>query len=253
MYVEKLDEAVLAGQLRAEEGRLLDRFERYAADILDRYVPPGLRRGDSLVFAELYAAGVTPPAEEPRRRLIAALLAGETEARGPLRLTRAQSIRLAEVFERLGAGLGRERLPLHAAHAFDRAAGLYLQVEENGGRDRCLLARSRARHRARPPGVVKALEAVSDLLAGYGYQPYRLFGFVLVQLAVFILLLTQISDTAVGQDAYMVLMNYLNPLGFGDTRDMPHSTWVLFVIEGYSGSVSLSIFFALLVRKWFRL
>jgi hypothetical protein len=48
--------ADLRGTLAAEEQECLDRFETYAADILERYVPPGPRRRDSLVFAHLCAA-----------------------------------------------------------------------------------------------------------------------------------------------------------------------------------------------------
>lgn len=139
-YVEMLDESGLEGTLRAEEPQLLNQFEKYAADVLDRYVPPGPRRRDSLVFGDLYSAEANSSLEDRRRSLITALLAAETELSGPLRLTQAQNVRLARVFERLGEGFIIDGLPLHAALAFDRAAGLYLQLQDGRSRDRCLLA-----------------------------------------------------------------------------------------------------------------
>jgi hypothetical protein len=96
------------------------------------------------------------------------------------------------------------------------------------------------------------LETISAVLCGYGYQPYRLLGWVILQLASFSLVLTLISTGSVVDSVYMCLINYLNPLGVGDTKEMPHSAWILLVVEGYTGAVSLSIFFALLVRRWFR-
>ena len=252
IYVELLDEADLRGTLAAEEQECLDRFETYAADILERYVPPGPRRRDSLVFAHLYAA---EPQTEPgarRHALLTALFAAEAEARGPLRLTQAQSIRLAEVFRRLGSGLLADRLVLHAALAFDRAAKLYQQVGDPRARDVCLLAQARARHRAPGRGALRVLETLSSVLCGYGYQPYRLLGWVVFQLAAFSLALGLISPIPVPRILYMCLANYLNPLGLGDVAEVPQSGWVLLVAEGYVGAVTLSVFFALLVRRWFR-
>jgi hypothetical protein len=251
-YVEMLDESDLRGTLRAEEPGLLNTFESYAADVLERYVPPGPRRRDNLVFAHLYLTVADSSPDDGRRLLITALLAAEAETRGPLRLTQAQNARLAQIFEGIGAGLTVDRLPLHAALAFDRAAGLYLQVGNHRVRDQCLLAQARARHQARGRGGTKVLETISAVLCGYGYQPYRLLGWVILQLASFSLVLTLISTGSVVDSVYMCLINYLNPLGVGDTKEMPHSAWILLVVEGYTGAVSLSIFFALLVRRWFR-
>jgi hypothetical protein len=250
-YVGMLDASQALGELRTGEAELLDKFEAYAADVLDRYNPPGARRRDSLVFAHLYS-GITSATEERRRALITALLAAETESRGPLRLTQAQNLRLAQIYERLGERLLSNRLPLHAALAFERAAGTYLQVEEHLARDRCLLAQARARHRARPFGWVKALETLSEVSCGYGYQPYRLLSWVVFQLAAFTLLLTLVTDKSVIQSIYLCLVAYISPLGTGDVSNMSRAESVLFVVEGYAGVLSLSVFFALVVRRWFR-
>src|SRR5437763_911075 len=111
-YVEDLAEVEHDGRLAAEdEQRFLDRFERNAVYILDRYLPPGPRRRESLVFAHLYRAIIEAPSDEPRRQLVAALLAAEIEFRGPLRLTRAQNERLARQFEEFGARFMAEGLP----------------------------------------------------------------------------------------------------------------------------------------------
>jgi hypothetical protein len=253
-YVEMLDESGLQDRLRVEESRLLDTFEKYVVDVLDRYVPPGPRRRDRFVFGDLYSAVADPSAEDHRRSLIAALLAAETEARGPLRLTQAQNVRLAQVFELLGKALTADGLPLHAVLAFSQAAQIYLQVQHSSARDRCLLAQARARHRARRCGWIKALETISAVLCGYGYQPHRLLGWIALQLVGFSVALTLISaHSSVVENVYACLINYLNPLGVGDTKGMPRSAWILFVVEAYFGAASLSVFFALLVRRWFRL
>ncbi len=241
------------GILRVAEPNLLDRFERYAADVLDRYIPPGPRNRDSLVFSHLYSQAALAPAEDSEHSTIAALLAAEVEVRGPLRLTPVQTLRLAEILERLGLRFARAGLPLHAAFSFDRAGGLYLQVENHLARDRCLLSAHRARHLARGRGLRRILETISNLLCGYGYQPYRLLGWVVVQLVALILILTIFFGASLVTSMHMALINYLNPLGFGDIDGLPHGAWVLLVIESYAGAVSLSVFFALLVRRWFRL
>ena len=162
-YAETLDRSDSGNTLSTDEEELLKKFEQHAAAVLDRYVPPGHRRRDSLVFAHLYytttdltpedstLAGSLPDDDDRRRGLLTALLAAEVEARGPLRLTRAQSVRLAETYQCLGSKLLSHKLPLHAALAFERAAGLYLQVENHFARDQCLLAQARARHRSLRP------------------------------------------------------------------------------------------------------
>jgi hypothetical protein len=253
-YVDDLDEAELNGTLRAKEQLFLSTFERYAADILDNYLPPGPRRRESLVFAHLYAAEDRSSPEERRRQLVTALLAGEVEFRGPLRLTQAQNVRLATLFEHFGVRFMQDGLPSHAALSFDRAATLFLHVGDHSARERCLFAQAHARHRARPRGWLKAMEFLSGVLCGYGHQPYRLLGWVVFQLAAFSIALTLITKGSVVDTVYMCLINYLNPLGLGDTKGVPHAhaAWALFVVESYAGSVSLSVFFALLVRRWFR-
>lgn len=251
-YAEMLDRSSLEGTLRVEELQLLDQFEKYAADVLDRYVPPGPRRRDSLVFGDLYSAGANFSPKNRRRSLITALLAAETEVSGPLRLTQAQNVRLAWVLEHLGEGLMVDGLPLHAALAFGRAAGLYLQLQDRRSRDRCLLAQARARNRARRRGWVKALETVADMLCGYGYLPHRLLYWIFFQLVVFSTLLSLITNTSFATTLYAGLMNYLNPLGVGDIAGRPLSVLVLFLVQAYIGALSSTIFLALLVRRWFR-
>jgi hypothetical protein len=253
-YAEMLDESSLAGRLPVEEQQLLDQFEKYAADVLDRYVPPGPRRRDSLVFSDLYFADVSSSVEDRRRSLIAALLAAEAEVSGPLRLTQTQNVRLAQILERLGKEFTADNLPLHAALAFDRAGGLYLQLQDGRSRDRCLLAQARARHRARQRGWIKALETMSAVLCGYGYLPHRLLGWIFLQLICSSIVLFLISSGgSFFENIYACLINYLNPLGVGDVKSMPRGALILFVVQGYMGAASLSIFFALLVRRWFRI
>lgn len=264
IHADALDESDSSDTPVKDEVSLLVEFEKHAAAVLDRYVPPGHRRRESLVFAHLYPTTTNPtpggptlassPLEkdELRRGLFTALLAAEVEARGPLRLTRAQNLRLAEIFKDLGGKLLLHRLWLHAALAFERAAGLYLQVEDHRARDQCLLAQARARHRSPGSRWDKALETISEVLCGYGYQPYRLLCWVVLQLAVFSLIFTLISDGPSLNNLYLALSGLISPPGLDDTQELSGGARILFIAEGYIGTLFLSVFFALLVRRWFR-
>jgi hypothetical protein len=251
-YLEFVNDVLRRDARRAEEGALLDRFERMTAVVLDRYHPPGTRLPNSLVFAQLYEEQRDAPADERRRASIAALMAAEVESRGPLRQTQAQNAQLAELFQRVGAACEADGLLLHAALAFERAADIYLLLNQYVKRDNCLYAKERCRHHATGPGWDRTMAAISSALCGYGYQPYRLLLWVLAQLLVFCVAIALVAHEPVGDSVYISFANYLNPLGSGDTAELPGVVRVLLVIESYTGYVSLSVFFALLVRRWFR-
>lgn len=253
------------GTLREDEVELANRFESTTTKVLDDYVrdlPREPRKTDALVFHSLYQAaippaivdadGLAPDEHEVLRGLLAALLAAETEANGPLRLTTAQTRRLGSVVTKLGDELRRWRLPLHAALAFTQAAALFQTADDQGSRDNCVLASLRARHEAREPGIAKVRETAADWLCGYGYQPYRLLGWGAFQLVVFSLLFILVFGTSVANGTYVALVNYLNPLG-SDESGLPTSARIPLVIESYAGLISTSVFFALIVRRWFRL
>ncbi|MFL6145293.1 MAG: hypothetical protein ACJ72N_25965 [Labedaea sp.] len=242
-YLELLETAEEEGALRAKEAELLDQFERYAADILDRYQPPGTRNRESLVFAHLYEA-------KDERALITRLLAAEVESRGPLRLTQAQNGRLARIFEGIGEECRAEGLPLHAALAFERAAGIYLLLSDNAARDRCLYARIRATQQARRFTVRKGLVGLSWILCGYGYKPYWLLAWVGAQLAVFTFAVALTVPGSIWHGVYISLTNYLDPQG---SEGLSGPAQVVLVAESYVSAVSLSVFFALLVHRWFRI
>jgi hypothetical protein len=253
------------GTLRADEAELVNRFESTTAKVLDDYVrdvPREPRKTDALVFHALYQAA-TPQTvadtdrldsdeHENLRTLLAALLAAEAEANGPLRLTTAQTLRLARIAERLGHELRRRRLPLHAALAFTRAAALNQAADDQGARDRCVLAGLRARHQAREPGIAKARETAADWLCGYGYEPYRLLGWGAFQLVAFSLVFILGFGTSVANGTYVALVNYLNPLG-SDEAGLSKAARIPLLVESYAGLISTSVFFALIVRRWFRL
>lgn len=251
-YLEYVNDVQGRNALRAEEGALLDRFERLTAVVLDRYHPPVTRLPTNLVFAQLYEAQRDAPADERRRATIAALMAAEVESRGPLRQTQVQNAQLAELFRRVGTACEADGLLLHAALAFERAADIYLLLNQHVKRDHCLFAKERCRHHAAGPGWERAVAAVSSALCGYGYQPYRLLLWVLAQLLVFGVAITVAAGKPIGDGIYTSFANYLNPLGTGDAVNLPGAARVLLVIESYTGYVSLSVFFALLVRRWFR-
>ncbi|WP_280368581.1 hypothetical protein, partial [Nocardia abscessus] len=47
--------------------------------------------------------------------------------------------------------------------------------------------------------------------------------------------------------------SFINPRGPGHTDNLRPAARPLFAVEAWTGTVSMSVFFALLVRKWFRM
>lgn len=242
------------------ENELLDEFNLHVEAIVAKYVPPGSRRrGDSLVFRHLYAPVTTAqPTDEPAGEgvpltYLTALLAADVEFRGPLRLSRTQRYLLARVYERLGGCLRGAELPAHAALAFSRALNLHRDNEDDDAEDRCGLAKARAETAALRPRRRRVGRWISEWSCGYGYRPFRLLAWMTAQLAVFTVAITLATHESLGDSAYLCLTNYLNPAGLDDARALGGAAQVLLISEAYAGIVSVSVFFALLVRRWFRI
>jgi hypothetical protein len=246
-YADELEEVLNQKTLHTERNRLLDDFEQYIVSVLDEY--PARRRGKSheLLFRSFYALCPESVETERRRALLVALMAAEVEAQGPLRLTMAQNKNLAEILENLGKLCVQEKLLPHAAEAFERAAEIHLLTNDHESRDRCLYQQAWARHRLIPLSAHRALVAFSGLTCGYGYRPYRLLRWVIVQLLLFWVTLSLFSTDSIAHNLHVVAVNYLNP---ADTPD--DTAKAILIIESYLGTLSLNVFFALLVRKWFR-
>lgn len=270
-YVVRLTEARSDGMLRMSEAELLGQLEASAAVVLDQFdrtvdAPAHPSIGD-LMLTDFYDGLAALGPEGSRvglervpdlqrthwRVLVGALLAAETETNGKFRQRRGQIDRLAEVLQAVGDGFRDFGLPLHAAAAYERAAEQHLLLGDRNSRDRCSLAATRARHEARDRGFRKLAEACANALVGYGYLPYRLLAWVLVQLAVFgfVLWLAEPRRVDVVEAYHMSLLDYLNPLGIGDVSQLTGVGQSLLVLESYAGTISTSVFFALLVRRWF--
>ncbi|WP_280421478.1 hypothetical protein [Nocardia carnea] len=256
-YTELLDQQRYPGRMA------LDELGARVEAVLDEYDPPSARRKHSgtLVFPHLYATSRHPAEDEEQWRVpsavIAALIAAEVEFRGPLKLSSRQNTLLAEEYERIGAQLAQTRLDTHAALAFRRAVALYRINEDNESEDRCGLLLARAETRSLPPGLRRWAGFGSDVLCGHGYRPSWLLGWVVAQITVFTGIALALPLEEKGQNAgdavYLGVMSFLSPPGLDDTGDLPTAGQTLFVLEGWAGVVSMSVFFALLVRKWFRM
>lgn len=256
-YTELLDRQRHPGRMPL--GDLGTRVEA----VLDEYDPPTARRKHSgtLVFPHLYAAARHPAEDEEQWRVpsavIAALIAAEVEFRGPLKLSSRQNTLLAEEYERIGAQLAQARLDTHAALAYRRAVALYRINEDNESEDRCGLLLARAETRSLPPGLRRWAGFGSDVLCGHGYRPSWLLGWVVAQITVFtgiaLALPLENENHDEGDTIYLGVMSFLSPPGLDDTDELLPAGQTLFVIEGWAGVVSMSVFFALLVRKWFRM
>ena len=270
-YVTHLAEARSEGRLRELESELIRNLEVSATQVLDQFdrtveSPPHTSVGELILitfYDELLslshdgsrvALERVPDDQQTRwRTLVGAQLAAETEAHGKFRQRRSQTMRLAEVFGVIGDGFRGSGLPLHAAAAYDHAAEQHLLLGDQTARDRCLLAARRCRHEARERDLVKVAESCANALVGYGYLPYRLLGWVLVQLVIFGFVLRLIEPSGLGiVEAYhMCLLDFLNPLGIDDVSGLSGAGQSLLVVESYAGTISTSVFFALLVRRWF--
>ncbi|GAA3887554.1 hypothetical protein GCM10022243_60430 [Saccharothrix violaceirubra] len=248
-YAEDLESVLARAGLRGEESRLLDEFEQCVSGVLDHYPARRRRASHELLFRPFYETRQESVDSERRRTLLVALMAAEVEAQGPLRLTMAQNKDLAEILERLGVDCAAEGLWLHAAEAFERAAETHLLTNDHAARDRCLFLQTRARHRIEQRPARRAFLAFSAVTCGYGYRPYRLLWWVLVQLVAFWLTLWLVTDALTPYNLYLAAVNYLNPAG---TEQASGAVKAVLVVESYSGALSLNVFFALLVRRWFR-
>ncbi|MEU2036435.1 hypothetical protein [Nocardia amamiensis] len=263
-YLDELS----AGTRQPDEKPLLDSFNNHVEKVVTAFDHTKVKhRGDSLLFSDIYAAADDNTAmDEVLQRahveLLMALLAAEVELRGPLSLSRTQNIRLAEIYEDLGhrllaAALPGQRtktfLPGHAAMAFLRASGLHALNEDVDAQDRCGLALARARRSATYPAWRRSVGWISDLLCGYGYRPFRLLGWIAAQLLLFTVALWLSTSLPVTTALHMCLINFLNPVGLGDLQEVGRIGRALLMVEAYAGIVSTSVFFALLVRRWFRL
>ncbi|MEU8894845.1 potassium channel family protein [Nocardia sp. NPDC048505] len=262
--VAKHLDKVGTGVTHPDEEQLLDSMNTYVELLIDVYVRARISAmGDRTVFEQIYltaaeewknvAAEPDLPNVEKLKPLLSALLAAEVELRGPRRLSRTQSARLARVYESLGQGLLTMGLAAHAALAYLRGTELHRQKEDFAGQDRCGLALARARRQAVFPRWRRLPGWLSDLLCGYGFRPFWLLGWMAALLLIFAAGLWSTTSLPLSSAIHMVLVNFLNPVGFGDLDDVNTTGRILLIIESYSGIVLISVFFALLVRRWFRL
>ncbi|MEV0436169.1 hypothetical protein [Nocardia sp. NPDC050413] len=240
------------------EADSLDDFDRIVAGFLD--VPELLivQPTGKLRFGTLYDRDADPGHDDEawraRKPSIAGLIAAEVEFRGPLRLSPTQNSLLAAQFEKLGAALTRSGLPAHAVRAWTNAMELHRRAHNSDAEDRCGFALARARRATLAPGWDRGVSAAADLLCGYGYRPFRLLAWVAVQIAVCTGIALLLAGTKSPADVvYLAVLTFLNPLDPGNVAGMEPQAKLLFAAEACLGAVSMSVFFALLVRRWFRL
>lgn len=250
------DYASRAGLPDTDERDLLTVLDGCVDGMIGEFAPhPQRRDAGALVFTHLYSIAQDPPEDEEGWRVpptvLAALIAAELEFHGPLRLSARQNMLLAAEYERRGDQLRKFGLPLHTVLAYQRAVALYRIAEDVDATDRCGLQLARARTRALPFGARRLVRNFSDALCGYGYQPFLLLFWVIAQLVVF----SAIAVGIVGLHRYALYMSatsFLNPVGLCDVTTLSAAAATLFAIESWFGAISMSVFFALLVGKWFR-
>ncbi|MFE9323341.1 hypothetical protein ACIHDR_26995 [Nocardia sp. NPDC052278] len=237
------------------EQPLLDSLNTHVETLELDYDPVKISQpGDSLVFSHIYSAAQEPVTDaDGRLRALTALLAAEVEFRGPRRLSRTQNIRIAEIYEHLGRALIAAELPQHAVLAFKRAVGLHRVEEDFEAQDRCGHALAQARCRAVYPVWKRIPHWTLEVLCGYGFRPFRLLCWIAAVLLIGTVVLWATDGQPILTALHMCLINYLNPLGLGDLEDIRGSGRTLLIIEAYAGLVLNSLFFALLVRRWFRI
>jgi hypothetical protein len=255
-YRDSIEEALRAADFALREEELLERLDSYLASLVyvfDSQVPPPRERGGALALErEYYQWRRTSGDPDARRQyVIRSFLATETERLGVFRLSRTQNGRIAEHFDAMGDEFLALAMPGHAALAFQKAADLYLWLQMRAKRERSLLKRRRAVHETRPPGLTRLPEAFADATCGYGYRPFRLLGWMAAALAAFSWAVWLCGPAGYWRSLHGCLINFLNPLAFSDMDGaFGPSAQTLLIIESYFGSISMAIFFALLVRDY---
>ncbi|MEV0251207.1 hypothetical protein AB0H76_31760 [Nocardia sp. NPDC050712] len=250
-YTKRLDRHEIA------DSAALDDLDTQIEALIDRPELLALgRQSNKLRFGTLYAQvpDAAPGEEAWRAPLLAGLIAAEVEFRGPLRLSPIQNSLLAAQYETLAGELTRCGMPAYAVRAWSAAVELYRRNKNVGAEDRCGLALARARRATFARGWRRGLSAVSDLLCGYGYRPFWLLGWVVVQIVICTALgLLWAGDKSWTDVVYLGVLTFLNPLDPTNAVGMAPQARILFATEAWLGAVSMSVFFALLVRRWFRL
>ncbi|GAA1966715.1 hypothetical protein [Catenulispora subtropica] len=255
-YRDDVENALISGDSvpPQHEEELLERLDGYLPSLVyafDSQVPPPRERGGNLALEkEYYEWRQTSGAVDARRQaVVRSFLATETERRGQFRLNRAQNARIAAHFDAMGQEFLELELPGHAAMAFQNAAEMYRLLQQKAKRERSLLNGRRALHRTRQPGMQRTREALYDRVCGYGFLPFRMLGWMVGTLVVFSVAVWMCGPAGLGQSVLGCLINFLNPLGLSDINDeFGAAATVLLMIESYLGSLSMAIFFALLVK-----
>ncbi|NUR62328.1 MAG: hypothetical protein HOV87_27260 [Catenulispora sp.] len=253
-YRDRVEDALRDAELSQREEELLERLDSYLPTLVyafDSQVPPPRERGGNLALVKEYYEweDTSGDADARRHAAIRSYLATETERRGQFNLNRAQNARIAAHFDAMGREFLDLGLPRHAAMAYQNAADMYLPLQERTKRERSLLNRRRAQHRTRPPGLTRIWEAVFDAVCGYSYKPFRMLGWMAAVLMLFSLAVWACGPSGLDRSVHGCLINFLNPLAFRDLDpNFGAAAQVLLVLESYLGSVSMAIFFALLVR-----
>jgi hypothetical protein len=241
-----------------DEQVLLDALDQYVSDLIEAFnfcaAPQTTGRAGDLTLAPMYNKWTEGDDAWARLRImIRAYLVTEIERRGMFRLHRAQQMTMAAHYEEIGAEFGALGFHRHAKLAYEFAAELYRILQENEKRDRCLLQMERAKHRDQSFGFASLVESFSDRMCGYGYQPYKLLRWMAIQVLAFTAVVWGLSTVGFVVSVHACLVDFLNPLGLGDVGGgFRGAAAAALVAESWAGSISMSVFFALLVRKWFQ-
>jgi hypothetical protein len=228
----------------------LDQFQQ---DILlfhdDEQFPAPSPSPGELTYITIYETVTSRHRPSDRHPVLTALFAAEIENHSRRDLTTNQVSELANAFERIGNALLRIELPQHAAFAFERARRAYLKVNDLDARSRCLYGLAQAERRTSQKLTWKWLRCtVLWALAGYGFRPWRLLSWIIVQFLVLATIHTIVANRPFVTSCYAIVVNYIDL----SVDDRLTSGGVILIIDGYTGVLTTSVFFALLIKHWFR-
>ncbi|MRH91236.1 hypothetical protein GFY24_27985 [Nocardia sp. SYP-A9097] len=244
--------------------------------LLDEYIPPpSPQPRNTLTFANTYFEAASVGAVEALSRdpdidLVAAVRARESKAHDPPKalvgyltallaaevefrasqLTYTQKVLLANVYERIGTSMLVEfELYIHAMFALNRAIVLYRQTDDFDAQDRCGLSSARARHKTLPPGLRRAVSSALDLLCCYGYRPFRMLGWLALQIVASTLALRIVTDISTSLVLYTGIANCFSPLGLGDLAGFGQGARAILVTESSLGTLTVLLFVVFLSRR----
>jgi len=172
----------------------------------------------------------------------------ELTLRPPASVTQQESLALA--LARLWEVASLNSLHHHAELLARQGAAIRLQNSDVKGADHFYFRAEISCDRRRVNGL-RLDRQLTRWLAGYGFRPYRVLVWWAVSIAIFtVAYLLALED--LGDALTFSLASQLGSVGFSDIEAVPDYVRTLSLVQTSIGLLAVSVFFALVLRRWFK-